>query len=119
MKLLRNGGLLVLIPFPPTSFHISTDDLVFRRIRVAGSLIGSNKATKNMCKFVVENDIKAKLRTYPFSKVNLRVEDYHLELEASLSGICLWRSEHSGRKVSLQWLTAPNHSSAHMLRSIH
>ncbi len=77
MKLLKNGGLLVLVSFPPEGFHISSEDLVFRRIRVAGSLIGSNKAMKEMLDFVVKHDIKAKLRTYPFAKLNQLVEDYH------------------------------------------
>ncbi|KAJ9609347.1 hypothetical protein H2200_005674 [Cladophialophora chaetospira] len=77
MKLLKNGGLLVLVSFPPEGFHISADDLVFRRIRVTGSLIGSNKAMKEMFDFVVKHDIKAKIRTYPFSKLNQLVDDYH------------------------------------------
>ena len=77
MKLLKNGGLLMLVSFPPEGFHVSADDLVFRRIRVAGSLIGSNKAMREMFEFVVKHDIKAKLRIYPFAKLNQLVEDYH------------------------------------------
>jgi D-arabinose 1-dehydrogenase-like Zn-dependent alcohol dehydrogenase len=77
MKLLRNGGLLVLVSFALEGFHISAEDLVFRRIRVVGSLIGSNKAMKEMFDFSVDNGIRPKIRTYPFSKLNQLVEDYH------------------------------------------
>ncbi|OCT50829.1 alcohol dehydrogenase [Cladophialophora carrionii] len=77
MGLLKNGGLLVLVSFPPEGFHVSADDLVFRRIRVIGSLIGSNKAMNEMFEFVVRNDVKARIRTYPFAKLNELVEDYH------------------------------------------
>ena len=76
MKLLRNGGLLVLVSFPPEGFHISAEDLVFRRIRVAGSLIGSNEAMNDMFEFCVKNGVKAKIRPYPFSELNRLVEDY-------------------------------------------
>ncbi|OQV01453.1 hypothetical protein CLAIMM_06814 [Cladophialophora immunda] len=77
MHLLKNGGLLVLVSFPPEGFHISADDLVFRRIRMVGSLIGSNKAMRDMFDFCVKNDVKAKIKTYPFPKLNQLVEDYH------------------------------------------
>ncbi|KIW86849.1 uncharacterized protein Z519_12470 [Cladophialophora bantiana CBS 173.52] len=77
MQLLKNGGLLVLVSFPPGGFHISADDIVFRRTRVVGSLIGSNRAMREMFEFCVKNDVKAKTRTYPFSKLNQLVEDYH------------------------------------------
>ncbi|KIX94642.1 uncharacterized protein Z520_09688 [Fonsecaea multimorphosa CBS 102226] len=77
MQLLRNGGLLVLVSFPPEGFHVSADDLVFRRIRVVGSLIGSNKAMGDMFDFCVKNGVKAKIKTYPFPKLNQLVEDYH------------------------------------------
>ncbi|KAH0831816.1 alcohol dehydrogenase GroES domain-containing protein [Fonsecaea pedrosoi] len=77
MELLKNGGLLVLVSFPPEGFHISADDLVFRRIRVVGSLIGSNKAMRDMFDFCVKKGVKAKTRTYPFPKLNQLVTDYH------------------------------------------
>ncbi|KIX08136.1 uncharacterized protein Z518_02792 [Rhinocladiella mackenziei CBS 650.93] len=77
MALLKSGGLLVLVSFPPQGFHVSADDLVFRRIRVVGSLIGSNQAMRDMFDFCVQNDVKARIRTYPFSKLNDLVKDYH------------------------------------------
>ncbi|EXJ57881.1 hypothetical protein A1O7_05304 [Cladophialophora yegresii CBS 114405] len=77
MGLLKDGGLLVLVSFPPEGFHVSADDLVFRRIRIIGSLIGSNKAMNEMFEFVVRNDVKARIRTYPFAKLNELVDDYH------------------------------------------
>lgn len=77
LDLVRNGGLVMVISFPPQGFHVPAGDLVFRRIRVEGSLIGSNRAMREMFDFCVENGVKAKIRTYPFQKLNELVEDYH------------------------------------------
>ncbi|KAL6250947.1 hypothetical protein RBB50_001155 [Rhinocladiella similis] len=77
VNLLRNGGLAVVVSFPPEGFHVSAADLVFRRISVTGTLIGSNKALKEMLEFCVEHGVTAKITTYPFSAVNELVEDYH------------------------------------------
>ncbi|KAI1608319.1 alcohol dehydrogenase [Exophiala viscosa] len=52
IKLVRNGGLVVVVSFPPEGFQVSAADLVFRRIQVA------------------------KVKTYPFSKLNQLVDDY-------------------------------------------
>lgn len=77
IELVRNGGLVVVVSFPPEGFQVSAADLVFRRIRVVGSLIGSNKAMRDMFDFCVTHGVKAKVRTYPFSKLNQLVDDYH------------------------------------------
>ncbi|KAK4940374.1 hypothetical protein LTR10_019480 [Elasticomyces elasticus] len=69
--LVRNGGIVVVVSFPSDGFHVAASDLVFRRIRVVGSLIGSNKAMRDMFEFC------ERVRTYPFEKLNELVEDYH------------------------------------------
>ncbi|KAL2421569.1 alcohol dehydrogenase [Exophiala dermatitidis] len=77
VELVRNGGLVQVISFPPDGFHASANDLVFRRVRVEGSLIGSNRAMRDMFDFCVKHGVRAKIRTYPFEKLNELVEDYH------------------------------------------
>ncbi len=77
VDLVRNGGLVVVVSFPAEGFQVSAADLVFRRIRVEGSLIGSNRAMRDMFAFCVEHGVRAKVKTYPFSKLNELVEDYH------------------------------------------
>ena len=77
IDLVRNGGLVVVVSFPPEGFQLSAADLVFRRIRVVGSLIGTNKAMRDMFAFCVQHEVKAKFKTYPFSRLNELVEDYH------------------------------------------
>ena len=77
MNLVKNGGLVVVISFPPKGFQISAADLVFRRVRVVGSLIGSNRAMRDMFDFCVKHDVRARIRKYPFSKLNQLVEDYN------------------------------------------
>lgn len=76
-ELVRNGGLIVVVSFPPDGFHVAAADLVFRRIRVVGSLIGSNRAMRDMFDFCVKHGVKTKIRTYPFGKLNELVEDYN------------------------------------------
>lgn len=46
-------------------------------MRVEGSLIGSNRAMMDMFDFCVKHGVRAKIRTYPFGKLNELVEDYH------------------------------------------
>lgn len=84
MDLLRNGGLAVVVSFPPEGFQVSAADLVFRRIRLEGTLIGSNKAMKEMLEFCVEHDVKARVKTYPFLRLNELVEAYHSGMSGKL-----------------------------------
>lgn len=84
MDLLRNGGLAIVVSFPPDGFQVSAADLVFRRIRLEGTLIGSNKAMKEMLEFCVEHDVKARVQTYPFLRLNELVEAYHSGVSGKL-----------------------------------
>ena len=76
VELVRDGGLVVILSFPSEGFHVAATDLVFRRITVTGSLIGSNRAMRGMFDFCVNNDVRARIRTYPFLKLNELVKDY-------------------------------------------
>ncbi|KAF2453538.1 chaperonin 10-like protein [Lineolata rhizophorae] len=75
--LLKDGGLLVLVSFPEAGFRLSAYDVVFRRLRIEGSLIGSNVAMREMLDFCVAHSVRAETRTYPFSRLNELVKDYH------------------------------------------
>lgn len=77
MDLVRDGGLAMLLSFPPDGFRISAIDIVLRRIRLEGSLIGSNRAIKDMFEFCVKHGVRAQTTTYKFSELNELVEDYH------------------------------------------
>ncbi|ETN39744.1 uncharacterized protein HMPREF1541_05970 [Cyphellophora europaea CBS 101466] len=75
--LVRNGGKMMVLSFPPAGFRLNPFDLVIRRVSVEGSLIGSNRAMAEMFAFCVEHGVRAKIKRYPFEKLNELVEDYH------------------------------------------
>jgi D-arabinose 1-dehydrogenase-like Zn-dependent alcohol dehydrogenase len=76
-ELIRNGGKLMVLSFPPDGFRLNAFDLVIRRVSIEGSLIGSNRAMMDMFKFCLEHDVRARVKTYPFDKLNELVDDYH------------------------------------------
>ncbi|OQV09303.1 hypothetical protein CLAIMM_13437 [Cladophialophora immunda] len=84
IDLVRNGGLVVVVSFPSEGFRVSAADLVFRRVRVVGSLIGSNKALQGMLDFCVQHGVRASVKAYPFTQLNKLVEDYHAGIAGKL-----------------------------------
>ncbi|KAJ4290826.1 hypothetical protein N0V90_010021 [Kalmusia sp. IMI 367209] len=84
MDLVRDGGRAVLLSFPPDGFRISAADLVFRRIRLEGSLIGSNRAMRSMFDFCVEHGVRAKIKQYEFDHLNELVEEYRSGIPGKL-----------------------------------
>ncbi|EKG11438.1 Alcohol dehydrogenase superfamily zinc-containing [Macrophomina phaseolina MS6] len=77
MALLRTHGKCVVVSFPEKGFHVSARDLVFRHISVLGSLVGSNRTLREMLNFAAKHDVRAKIKTFPLSKLNELVEEYH------------------------------------------
>ena len=77
VALLRNHGRCVVVSFPEKGFHVSARDVVFRDISVLGSLVGSNRTLREMVQFAAEHGVKARIRTFPLSKLNELVEEYH------------------------------------------
>ncbi|KAI9808852.1 MAG: putative secondary metabolism biosynthetic enzyme [Pycnora praestabilis] len=77
MKLLHNHGLGVIVCFPSTGFNVSARDLVFRDIRLIGSLVGSNATLREMLKFAAMHGIRAVTKTFPLKRLNELVEEYH------------------------------------------
>jgi propanol-preferring alcohol dehydrogenase len=77
MTLLKTHGKCVVVSFPEKGFHISARDVVFRDISIIGSLVGSNKTLREMLDFSARNGVRAVTGSYPLSKLNDLVEEYH------------------------------------------
>lgn len=77
MTLLKTHGTCVMVSFPEKGFHISAHDVVFRDIRIIGSLVGSNKILREMLNFSAQHKVLATARTFPLAKLNDLVEEYH------------------------------------------
>jgi D-arabinose 1-dehydrogenase-like Zn-dependent alcohol dehydrogenase len=92
MRLLKTHGTCVLVSFPETGFHVSAHDVVFRDIKIIGSLVGSNKMLREMLKFSANHNIRARTKTYALGRLNDLVEEYHnggggkLVVDLSLEG---------------------------------
>jgi len=77
MSLLKTHGTCVVVSFPEKGFHISARDVVFRDIKIIGSLVGSNRMLREMLDFSAKHSIRALSKSYPLSKLNELVEEYH------------------------------------------
>lgn len=77
VALLKNHGKCIVVSFPEKGFHISARDVVFRDVSIMGSLVGSNKVLREMLQFAAQHDVKASVKTFPLSKLNELVTEYH------------------------------------------
>ncbi|KAJ4298908.1 hypothetical protein N0V90_004151 [Kalmusia sp. IMI 367209] len=77
MTLLKRHGKCVIVSFPEKGFHISARDVVFRDISIIGSLVGSNRTLREMLVFSAEHGVRAVTKSFPLSRLNGLVEDYH------------------------------------------
>ncbi|KAF2732851.1 alcohol dehydrogenase-like protein [Polyplosphaeria fusca] len=77
MTLLKSHGTCVVVSFPENGFHISARDVVFRDISIIGSLVGSNRMLREMLNFSAEHGIRAITNSFPLSRLNDLVEEYH------------------------------------------
>lgn len=93
VALLRNHGKCIVVSFPEKGFHVAATDLVFRDISIVGSLVGSNKTLREMVHFASEHKVMAQIRTFPLSRLNDLVDEYHkggggkLAIDMSLADI--------------------------------
>ena len=67
---LRLDGTLVLLGAPPESPQLHAFDLLVRRRRVAGSLIGGIQETQEMLDFCAEHNITADVEVIPMQDIN-------------------------------------------------
>jgi D-arabinose 1-dehydrogenase-like Zn-dependent alcohol dehydrogenase len=77
MTLLKSHGTCVVVSFPEQGFHINSRDVVFRDIRIIGSLVGSNRVLREMLNFSAEHRIRALSSSFPLAQLNELVEEYH------------------------------------------
>lgn len=77
MKLLKNHGTMVVVSFPQKKLEVSAHDIVFRDIRVIGSLVGRNHQLREMLRFAAKHNILPRVKTFCFSDLNRMVEEYH------------------------------------------
>lgn len=77
MKLLRRHGVSVIVSFPQNGFVVHPNDLVFRDVKVVGSLIGTHAQLKEMMHFAAQNGIRAYTRSFALEQLNELVAEYH------------------------------------------
>ncbi|KAI8931020.1 hypothetical protein NX059_012031 [Plenodomus lindquistii] len=92
MKLLKTHGTCVIVSFPEKGFHISAHDVVFRDIKIIGSLVGSNRMLREVLSFAAEHGVRALTKSFPLIRLNDLVGEYHkggggkLVVDMSLDG---------------------------------
>lgn len=76
ITLLKSHGTCVVVSFPEKGFHVNSRDIVFRDIRIIGSLVGSNKVLREMLEFSAEHGVRALSTSFPLEKLNELVSEY-------------------------------------------
>ncbi|KAG9185103.1 alcohol dehydrogenase, propanol-preferring [Alternaria panax] len=76
MSLLKSHGTCAVVSFPEQGFHINSRDVVFRDIRIIGSLVGSNKVLREMLDFSAKHGVRALSTSFPLEKLNELVSEY-------------------------------------------
>ena len=77
MTLLRRHGIAVIVSFPQNGFVVHPNDLVFRDIKVVGSLIGTHAQLKEMMGFAAQKGVRACTRSFALEQLNELVAEYH------------------------------------------
>jgi uncharacterized zinc-type alcohol dehydrogenase-like protein len=70
LDLLKRDGTLTLVGAPETPVPVGAFSLLFRRRRLAGSLIGGIRETQEMLDFCAEQGITADVEVVPIQKIN-------------------------------------------------
>lgn len=76
MQLLRDRGICVIVSFPEQGFFLNPNDLIFRDIKVVGSLVGTNAQLVSMMELAASSGIRACTRVYALENLNQLVKDY-------------------------------------------
>ena len=77
MKLLRNRSVCVVVSFPENGFRFDAHDLVFRDVKIVGTLVGLNREARAMLEFAARNKIRASSKSYNLEELNKLVDDYN------------------------------------------
>ena len=74
LSLLRLDGTMILLGVPPTAPQIAAFNLIGKRRRLAGSLIGGIKETQEMLDYCAEHNIMSDVEVIPISEINTAYE---------------------------------------------
>ena len=70
LNLLKTDGTMILVGAPETPTPVQAFALIFRRRRLAGSLIGGIKETQEMLDFCAQHQIESDVEVIPIQQVN-------------------------------------------------
>ena len=70
LSLLRLDGTMILLGVPPEAPQVAAFNLIGKRRRLAGSLIGGIKETQEMLDYCAEHNIMSDVEVIPISEVN-------------------------------------------------
>lgn len=74
LPLLKTNGRLILLGVPPDPHSFSAGALLFKRLTIAGSLIGGIKETQEMLNFCGEKNITCDVEEVNADQVNEAIE---------------------------------------------
>lgn len=74
LQLLKRDGTLILLGVPPEAPQIGVFNLIGKRRRVAGSLIGGIKETQEMLDYCAEHQIMSDVEVIPIADINTAYE---------------------------------------------
>lgn len=75
----RKHGLLVVVGQPSDPVPVTYHQLIFRNIRVIGSLLSNVDEAQEMLDIIAENKIEITVKEYKLDQINTMVEDTHKE----------------------------------------
>lgn len=70
LNLLKTDGTMILVGAPETPTPVEAFSLIFKRRRLAGSLIGGIKETQKMLDFCAQHQIESDVEVIPIQQVN-------------------------------------------------
>jgi uncharacterized zinc-type alcohol dehydrogenase-like protein len=70
LNLLKTDGTMILVGAPETPTPVQAFSLIFKRRRLAGSLIGGIKETQDMLDFCAQHQIESDVEVIPIQQVN-------------------------------------------------
>jgi D-arabinose 1-dehydrogenase-like Zn-dependent alcohol dehydrogenase len=74
-KITRKHGVLMTVSVPTNGWHIDSDDLIFKDLRVRGSLYASVGDAVDMLREIEGDMVKVVKRVFPFERINEAIED--------------------------------------------
>lgn len=70
LNLLKTDGTMILVGAPETPTPVEAFSLIFKRRRLAGSLIGGIKETQRMLDFCAQHQVESDVEVIPIQQVN-------------------------------------------------